>query len=290
MALIVIDVETSPSGMPSNRVSMSARLEIGHADPADLAFGLGRVRVVAHLGRQVEGDREAGLALLEQVAEALVGLLGGGEAGVLAHRPEAAAVHRRLDAAGERVLARAARGPRSSSRPARSAGGVEVVDLDAGRRRRTRSRRSGPRRGPCRGSSRASDRARPGARRSGGGSAGAARDARSRHSRTTRRSPISIVWPAPTATRVDRARRAGPGARSASSSPPRRGAAGRPRRRRPARPTTATIRPGMMARISSGPPAAAVARARGSPARGGAREPRPRPRARTASRRRRPRP
>ena len=61
-----------------------------HADPAHLPGRLGRVAVVAHLGRQVERDREAGLALLEQVAEALVRLGRRGEAGVLAHRPEAA--------------------------------------------------------------------------------------------------------------------------------------------------------------------------------------------------------
>ena len=61
--------------------------------------------VVAHLRRQVEGDRQPGLAVGEQVPEALVGLGGGREAGVLAHRPEAAAVHRGLDAAGERELA-----------------------------------------------------------------------------------------------------------------------------------------------------------------------------------------
>jgi biotin carboxyl carrier protein len=36
-------------------------------DPSDLPLGLGGVGVVAHLGRQVEGDREPGLALLEQV-------------------------------------------------------------------------------------------------------------------------------------------------------------------------------------------------------------------------------
>ncbi len=53
------------------------------------------VRVVAHLRRQVEGSR--------------VRLLGGAEAGVLAHRPEASAVHRRLDAAGVRRLAGKAR-------------------------------------------------------------------------------------------------------------------------------------------------------------------------------------
>ena len=44
-------------------------------------------------------------ALLQQVAVALVGLLGGGEAGVLAHRPEAPAIHRRLDAARVGILA-----------------------------------------------------------------------------------------------------------------------------------------------------------------------------------------
>ena len=52
--------------------------------------------------------REPGLAVVEQVVEALVGLLGGAEAGELPHRPQAAAVHRRVDAAGERKLARVA--------------------------------------------------------------------------------------------------------------------------------------------------------------------------------------
>ena len=42
------------------------------------------------------------LAMGEQVAEALVGLLGGAEAGELAHRPQAAPVHRGLDTARER--------------------------------------------------------------------------------------------------------------------------------------------------------------------------------------------
>ena len=37
MALIVIEVETSPSGMPSNSRSMSAIELIGDADPPDLA-------------------------------------------------------------------------------------------------------------------------------------------------------------------------------------------------------------------------------------------------------------
>ncbi len=102
-------------------------------DPADLALGGRRVGVVAHLGRQVEGHRQAGLALVQEVAEPLVGLLGGREAGVLAHRPEPAAVHRRLDAAGERVLAGA---PEVAVlvEAGRVGRGIEVADLDARRR------------------------------------------------------------------------------------------------------------------------------------------------------------
>ena len=71
----------------------------------DLAERARVVGVVAHQRRHVEGGREAGLAVVEQVAEALVRLLGGAEAGELAHRPEPAAVHRRVDAARERVRA-----------------------------------------------------------------------------------------------------------------------------------------------------------------------------------------
>jgi hypothetical protein len=41
--------------------------------------------------------------VVEEVAEALVRLLGGAEAGELPHRPEAAAVHGGVDAAGEGV-------------------------------------------------------------------------------------------------------------------------------------------------------------------------------------------
>jgi len=41
--------------------------------------------------------------VLEQVAETLVRLLGGAEAGELPHRPELAAIHRRIDAARERI-------------------------------------------------------------------------------------------------------------------------------------------------------------------------------------------
>ena len=85
---------------------------------ADLAERARVIGVVAHQRRHVERGREAGLAVLEQVAEALVRLLGGAEAGELAHRPEPAAVHRRVDAARERIDARDSRG-RARSRPRR---------------------------------------------------------------------------------------------------------------------------------------------------------------------------
>src|SRR5207302_5208201 len=56
----------------------------------------------------VEGGREARLAVVEEVAEALVRLLSGAEAGELPHRPEPAAVHRRVNPAREREDARVA--------------------------------------------------------------------------------------------------------------------------------------------------------------------------------------
>ena len=58
------------------------------------------VGVQADLRWKIEGYGEAGLAFAEEVAVALVGFDGGAEAGVLAHGPEAAAVHGGVDAAG----------------------------------------------------------------------------------------------------------------------------------------------------------------------------------------------
>jgi len=104
--LIVIEVETSPSGIPWKSVS------------ADLAERARVVGVEAHQRRHVEGRREAGLPVLEQVAEPLVRLRRRAEAGELPHRPELAAVHRRVDAAREREDARVAEV-------------AVVVDLDA---------------------------------------------------------------------------------------------------------------------------------------------------------------
>ena len=58
-----------------------------HAHLADLAAGQLGVGVVAGLGGQVEGDRQAGLALGEVLAVQLVGLRGAGVPGVGAHHP-----------------------------------------------------------------------------------------------------------------------------------------------------------------------------------------------------------
>src|SRR5262249_59586765 len=69
-----------------------------------------RIGVVAHLGRQVEGDAEAGLALIEQESVALVRLGGRAEACVLPHRPQPPPVHRGVDPARVRKRARRPQG------------------------------------------------------------------------------------------------------------------------------------------------------------------------------------
>ena len=81
----------------------------GDAHLAYLALSDGIIGVVANLGRQVEGHGEAGLALLQEVAVAAVGLLGVAEAGILAHGPEPTAVHGGLDSAGKGELTREAK-------------------------------------------------------------------------------------------------------------------------------------------------------------------------------------
>ena len=70
--------------------------DAGAADLAEAALVVG---VQAELGRQVERHRQPGRAVREQVLVALVGLLGGRVARVLAHRPGARAVHLRVHAA-----------------------------------------------------------------------------------------------------------------------------------------------------------------------------------------------
>ena len=66
---------------------------------ADLAFGKRVVRVVTHQRGKIECDGETRLTLREQITESLVGVCRGSESCKLTHRPEAAAVHRRVNAA-----------------------------------------------------------------------------------------------------------------------------------------------------------------------------------------------
>jgi len=76
----------------------------GDALLADLAEAHRVVAVEAHQRRHVEGRREPGLALVDEVVEPLVGLLGSAEASELPHRPRATAVARGIDASRVREL------------------------------------------------------------------------------------------------------------------------------------------------------------------------------------------
>ena len=98
------------------------------AGAADLAEAARVVAVEPELGRQVEGHRQAGPALGEQVAVALVGLLGARVAGVLAHRPDLLAVHLAVHAAGVGEVAGLAELELVGQVGLR----VERLDLDAG--------------------------------------------------------------------------------------------------------------------------------------------------------------
>ena len=57
------------------------------------------IGVVAHQRRQIESHGEPSLALLQQIPEARVGIFGSAEAGKLAHGPQPATIHRRVNAA-----------------------------------------------------------------------------------------------------------------------------------------------------------------------------------------------
>ena len=91
--------------MPSNSVGHVLDRVDRDADLADFACGERVIGVVAHLRRQIEGDAQSVHALREQIPVARVRFGGRAEPGVLAHRPQPAAVHRRLDAARERKFA-----------------------------------------------------------------------------------------------------------------------------------------------------------------------------------------
>ena len=73
-----------------------------HARLADVAHDARMIGIVAAMRREIERHRQAHLARREIGAIELVALLGGREAGVLAHRPGTAGIHRRLGPARER--------------------------------------------------------------------------------------------------------------------------------------------------------------------------------------------
>ena len=60
----------------------------------------GVVTVNAHQGRHVESDAQASLPFLKQETKSFIGLFRIPEAGELAHRPEASAVHVVVNTAG----------------------------------------------------------------------------------------------------------------------------------------------------------------------------------------------
>ena len=92
-ALMVIDTETvCQVDAVEEREHVVERVD-RDAEPADFAQRARVVAVEAHERRQVERGAEAGLPLLQQELEALVGLPGRAEAGELPHGPEPAAVH-----------------------------------------------------------------------------------------------------------------------------------------------------------------------------------------------------
>ncbi len=73
-----------------------------HAGLADIADHAGMIGVVAAMGRQIKGNRQTFLPGGQVAAVEGVGFFGGGETGVLAHRPRLGDVHGRIGAAQER--------------------------------------------------------------------------------------------------------------------------------------------------------------------------------------------
>jgi hypothetical protein len=73
-----------------------------HAGLADIADHAAMIGVVTAMGRQIEGDGQALLPGRQIAAVEGVTFLGGGETGVLAHRPRLGHVHRRVGTAQER--------------------------------------------------------------------------------------------------------------------------------------------------------------------------------------------
>ena len=84
---MVIETEMRSSGIPSNRIFMSSIGVHRHARFADVGERARVVGVVAAMGGQIEGDRQALLAGGDVAPVKGVAFLGGGEAGVLADGP-----------------------------------------------------------------------------------------------------------------------------------------------------------------------------------------------------------
>ena len=102
MELMVIEVEMRSSANPSKQ-----RLHVGqrgdrNSDAAYFAGGQWMVGIQPHLGRKIERDGKSRDALREQVLVAAIAFLGGAEAGVLPHGPQAAAIHVRVNAARDK--------------------------------------------------------------------------------------------------------------------------------------------------------------------------------------------
>src|SRR5215211_4924635 len=91
------------------------------------------VRVAPHLCWKVEGDGEAGLAVIYEVFEAGVRLARRAETRILAHGPWPAAIHARVGAAGVGVLSRVTE-PLGIVETFEILGLVEGLDLDPGLR------------------------------------------------------------------------------------------------------------------------------------------------------------
>ena len=123
VALIVIDVDTVSSGIPSSSACMSSTVSIATPTRPTSPSARGESESMPICVGRSNATGESGLPLLEQQPEARVGLLRRAEAGVLPHRPQAAAVHRRLHAARERETGRDRRG-RARSRSARRPAGT----------------------------------------------------------------------------------------------------------------------------------------------------------------------
>ena len=116
---MVMETLTSSRGMSAKRMLVSSTESMATPAMPTSPTTRGWSRVVAPVGGQVEGHRQAGLARGQVALVEGVGLLGGREPAVLAERPGPVGVHRGPHAADERR--RSPAGRRGARRPSRSA-------------------------------------------------------------------------------------------------------------------------------------------------------------------------